>query len=113
MLYDPKHDAGVRITWRHGVDTIGRKLLNAAEYIEQHGWCQGSLRNPRGSACLIGALYYSNDFRGDLRKDPQWTTAIRRLTKMTHVHPERWNDSSGRTQDEVVHVLRESAYIKG
>ena len=31
-------------------------LRGAEDYLEEYGWCQGSLRNVEGEYCLLGAL---------------------------------------------------------
>ena len=31
-------------------------LLDAADYIHNHGWCQGNLRDEQGHVCVMGAI---------------------------------------------------------
>lgn len=48
MLYDKR--------WDNTLDTPARILLDAADYIEKHGWVQETLRDIDGRVCLLGAL---------------------------------------------------------
>ncbi len=77
-----------------------RVLLDAANYIEQHGWCQGAYRG--GSAvCPIRAIVTVDPFHEH--------GATLRMRKYVGGHVEAWNDAPGRTQDEVVGALRACA----
>ena len=53
MLYDKRWDeqlVTVRVApWR-------AMLLDAADYIEKHGWTTGQLRRADGSVCALGAI---------------------------------------------------------
>lgn len=82
-------------------------LRAAATRLETHGWCQGIYRKDN-LCCLVGAVeaicedfdlddcpidYVAEDIRGG----PHGRT------------PERWNDTPGRTAEEVIAQLRRTA----
>jgi hypothetical protein len=59
MLHDPKKEATIEEELFHaGLRSEQRHMLEAAEIIKQHGWCQGSLLNARGQVCLLGAFQH-------------------------------------------------------
>lgn len=93
------------------VDTIGLVLLEAAEYLELHGWTRGSNAGPNGEACLMRAVAiaghvpfvgltipygFMREYESRLGFDgrnPAWA----------------WNDAHGRTVAEVIARLRAAA----
>jgi hypothetical protein len=83
----------------------------AADYIEKHGWRQHSFGGSNGqSACLMGALLVTT---GDiLGKDFRFACAV---LKESAIGPflTRWNDTPGRTKEEVIAFLREQAVKAG
>ena len=112
-----------------------RILLDAADYIEQNGWLQGqygrmavkpgsgSTYYPEGcAACAIGAI---NIVQG--LTPPVFPDSTKQIAKMVvrilhregqvgSLHPyhlEEWNDEEGRTQAEVVALLRRAAKVAG
>ena len=79
-------------------------LLKAAEYIEEHGWCQHAFGEPDGRVCLEGAINRTA-YNGSERD-----AAVRRM--IGHLNgqtPAFWNDMRGRTKEEVIAALREAA----
>ena len=46
MLYDKR--------WE--LDKAGKVLLEAAEYMEEHGWCREEFFDDTGAVCLLGAI---------------------------------------------------------
>ena len=107
MLYDTKWDRPV-------VDAVGQDLLNAAEYIERHGWCQ-SRAFDGDRACMMGAIYAATGgtFRGLTvgAVDERYLNAVMRVLLIAP-SPTRWNDEKGRTKQEVIDALRQAAYLK-
>lgn len=104
MLYDPK--------WQ--LNPIGKTLIAAADYIEEHGWCQGQVRDSFGRVCITGALGYSHldSDLGPLHLDSEVReAAYMLLNKEVGIYIAAWNDAPGRTQDEVVTKLREVAAL--
>ena len=93
MLYDPRWER--RAPWQ----TV---LFDAADYIEQHGWCQHRLRDG-DKVCAIGAI-------GFLVKNIE---AIGRFRSFLGGRIDTWNDTVGRTKDEVVAALRACALTGG
>ena len=94
MLYDRRRD----------LSQESRDLLAAAEYIRAHGWCQFSSygsSDPQSSACIVGALW----------RVTQSHERTKRLTDRLGVpHLIRWNDTRGRTVDEVLDLLERAAW---
>jgi hypothetical protein len=79
-------------------------LLKAAEYIEEHGWCQRSIGAKGGPACVIGAVHFSGGKIAALN-------AVERVIGRPDLI--RWNDEPGRTKAEVVKALRGAAFTAG
>lgn len=100
MLLDPKWDKEIKI------DEVAQVLLDAADYIDKHGWCQNKLEDDDGRVCVMGALY---------RVNTPWS-AYSKLFRHLSVNIKVldvpfWNDAHGRTKEEVVSVLRKVAYL--
>jgi hypothetical protein len=88
-------------------------LFNAADYIDEHGWCQGKIRDCDGSVCALGAIFAV----GSLNEGGQ---ALSRAGIGAIVHMsdyindgsrmiysiESWNDMHIRTKDDVTSALR-------
>jgi hypothetical protein len=70
----------------------------AADWIDTHGWVQGTERNAAGAVCLTGALRFCDLRPGD------WLVA--REVFRQRRHAEDWNDAKGRTKTEVQDYLR-------
>lgn len=100
MLYDPKWEAPTEIK---PIEPWRAILTRAANYIDEHGLCQGSFDNARGEVCILGALNI-------VRAEPNaYQDAIDRFCEFTGEGPVHWNDMPGRTKEEVVNTLREIA----
>ncbi len=87
--------------------TTREVLDRAAGVLEERGWCQHSFFHRDGRVCAVGALavaceqiHAPRSVRGD---------AIYVLAALTHCDPTVWNDTGGRTKEEVVGLLREAA----
>ena len=114
MLFDPKWNETKPLT------AEGELLLAAADYLENHGWCQGKLTEPNGAACAIGAMHCGigalrfgerPDTDKGLRISETITGFSLYLAKQTgNGRIADWNDAPGRTKEQVVSMLREAAY---
>ena len=98
MLHDPrwqiKHDAK-------------QTLLNAAQYLETHDWCQGAMSFD-GKVCMFGAIKAVN-CRGDYPEhDHEVCYRLRQIVGTGAVY---WNDAKGRTKRQVINALKAAAEI--
>lgn len=88
-------------------------------YIEQHGWRQGALDWADGAVCLDGALFAvkTGSPRGGKNIQPEESVGYWRLRHALRDYLRgnaagafngivAWNDTPGRTQEEVVAMLR-------
>jgi hypothetical protein len=81
------------------------KLLNdAADYLETYGWIQGAAGSNGGPACVIGALAFCGPDEFQCFGD-----ATERLRSYLGCYIAAWNDTPGRTKEEVVRALRLAA----
>jgi hypothetical protein len=107
MFFDPhcKPEVEVKLEpWR-------QQLLDAADYMEQHGHCKRTMQDYRGRVCLYGAIHA---IIGREILPVAATAAVSRY--LGFMIPSRtanmlWNDASERTQDEVVAALRGAAKL--
>jgi hypothetical protein len=74
--------------------------MRAAAYIEEHGWCQRAMEDASGRVCLIEAITSTGGYLDGVG------AAIERLIGPDFIS---WNDAPGRTQTEVVKMLRAAA----
>ncbi len=86
--------------------------LAAAQYIREHGWCQGVTRIvPTGAVCIIGAIDAATGFEWDGNNSPpertnRCTSAVaERLGDGHTMSIAQWNDERGRTVGEVIAAL--------
>ncbi len=96
MLYDKKWDAKVEPK----LEPWQKHLLDAAQYIRDHGWCQKALMDDEGRVCLLGAL---GKIPGDQAIPRQ------RLRSIIGINLVNWNNSPKRTKKEVIAALEEAA----
>lgn len=98
--------------------TIPDLLDKAADVIIERGWHQGDYQKPGGEAvCAMGALFAaaarSPRTAGLNTADPRSAAAVAATCLKRHLGIESslpaWNDSPGRTEDEVLAALRECA----
>jgi hypothetical protein len=96
----------------------GEYEMKAYELIEQNGWCQGeAARNDEGryvatlsdsatQFCALGAIYrvYGNCQADKMYKE--FAKAMNFLDTDYSSEIVRWNDTQGRTKEEVVEALR-------
>ena len=97
MLYDKKWDQEVKV-----LDEVGRKMHQAADWLEQHEWCQRFSCDAYGARCMAGAL--------NLFFPAGHREALERVNAHTHCGIMCWNDREGRTKQEVIDMLRKAAW---
>ncbi|SRR5258708_21278602 len=109
MLYDKRWEAP---TVPVELEPWRRLLLDAADLLETHKWCQGSLA--RGNAvCAVGSVYLAHF--GDRETVVEWsvhpavTEAIEMVARHIGTEVAEWNDRSGRTKAQVIAMFREVA----
>ncbi|MFI1942219.1 hypothetical protein ACH44C_34445 [Streptomyces purpureus] len=73
------------------------RLRTAGTYMTEHGWTQGIEQNDLGQVCLTGAIRLCAPQTGD-------ESLIRAVLRHQN-RAEDWNDTDGRTADEVLSVL--------
>lgn len=91
------------------MSTVKEDLLAAAHYIEKRGWVQRSFYARDGRCCAIGAISAT-------AMSPQRDKAARdALNKYLYAEfgmsAVLFNDTTGRTKDEVVTALRAAAEV--
>lgn len=92
--------------------SVAQHLELTALVIEQYGWARGKLRTVGGGRCILGAQYVLKQLGyGD---DNTAAEAGRHLTNILAARGiqqpiHQWNDGHGRTQTEVLHLIREAA----
>lgn len=91
--------------------TPAEVLDDAADYIEEHGWCQGSLFSQTGSVCAEGALRKASGLRlsqpmGDNGVAHQaWDSLHRFIGRNIPT----WNDDDTTTEELVTKTMRACA----
>ena len=98
MLYDLRREAWSE-PWFRGI------LAEAADYIEQHGWCQGRYANRKGEVCLIGALRKVGKAHGYGQAAFVLELELKGLM-VSRGQMTAWNDRVARSKDQVVARLR-------
>jgi len=78
-------------------------LAKARELLEEKGWCQGTLRDEQGRLCVTGAIIVSS---GGYPRLAYKMTDI--LSKKLGEDLTHWNDTFGRTKEEVIALLKEA-----
>lgn len=104
MLYDKNWDKPkVEVVPSHR-----QVLLEAADLIEEKGWCQGMYNNRSGAMCMMGAI-----INAGRRHEHRYTSRahLRLIEAVGGVAPVLWNDAPERTQEEVVSALRKAAAL--
>lgn len=80
------------------LDKDSEALLRAAAYIEEHGWCQHTMRAHGGRVCMVGAV---EEVTGE-----SCSSAWTKLQDAMEGACGHWNDAPGRTVAEAVAKLR-------
>ncbi len=101
MLYDPKSE----------LNLIGRKLYEAANYMDEHGHAKRILMDIEGRVCLLGAISMAVDGTKDGISDlvSQCENACAKHSGVSIGILVDWNNAPERTKDEVVNLLKETA----
>lgn len=107
------------------VEAWRRALLDAAEYIRVHGWCQQFYDGDK--VCLVGALHAVLGSERVTRTistgatipafEPSWPGVSDDAAEQVRAHLHLpigesvadWNDEPGRTADEVISALESAA----
>lgn len=99
MLLDPRWETNAK----------ARAVLNAAaDYIEEHGWCQHALQF-EGRVCVFGAINAATcGDPGSLDAlAPDIIVRLRDTTGTCNIAS--WNDARHRTKEQVIWALRKAA----
>lgn len=107
MLQNPNWDK-VEIK----IEPYQQALLDAATYLETHGWCQNRAYDGDKS-CMAGAVYrviHGKDFVGV--ELPLYRQARFAIVDSINDLVVSWNDKPGRTVEEVTAALREAAKVQ-
>lgn len=79
------------------------------EEIEKRGWCQHRAKNLVGQVCILGGLWQAMGYADRVLTEEEyniWTYAEIRLAKLMDVpFISTWNDTEGRTKEEVLDKL--------
>jgi len=80
--------------------TIVETLRATRAVLERRGWCQKfRFDHTTGRCCLVGALELATNDALDA------AVARRALTEIIQMHPAVWNDTPGRTVEEVYALI--------
>lgn len=90
------------------LDTTSKLLLEAADYIEKYGWCQNRFEELTGPVCLIGAFFKCSYVDLDSQILENFRDRLGSFLNVNNVC--KWNDTEGRTKEEVINALRACAY---
>lgn len=103
MLYDKRWERPKHLTPDRHI------LLGAAQYIRDHGWCQNQWSKPDGSVCLLHAVRSVRaNYKATIKAEARLNAyAIQRWGYFT---PVNWNDTVGRTKEQVINLLETVAY---
>jgi hypothetical protein len=103
------------------LETYRLNLLKAADYIEEHGWCQNRPVTNDGRVCMTGAMLmvlcgtpYLQAATSEawMLQREGYQAVLESLSVDPLVYPielAAWNDAEGRSKDEVVQALRYAA----
>ena len=103
MLNDPNWDKKPEVE----LDEDGCLLEQAADYMEQYGWCQGNYE--KGEAvCLAGAVLKVGEGRTRGYRDV-WERIEEAVGNKCNITT--WNDSICKTKEQAVNALRKAARL--
>lgn len=96
------------------MNSASEVLINAAKYIEKHGWCQGHYRDNDGTVCVMGAIDTVTRKRADYIAPylGAKNLLLDYLNEGRHFQWKslpQWNDSTYRTKEQVLQAMREAA----
>lgn len=105
MLYDKRHEVQAEPVVPVVKDEPWRKVLReAANILQEKGWCQCQAEDRFGHVCMAQAI--SLACKKDFSLYGETTMRFRTILGMEAVH---WNDTEGRTKEQVIAKLREVA----
>ena len=82
-------------------------IRNAIKEIEKNGWCQGEYRDEQGRVCLVESVRRSTRHLLSLEAMDLDNKVFTKIADHTKVAPcSVWNDTPGRTKEEVLSMLR-------
>lgn len=93
------------------LDPIARTLLDAADDIDRHGWCQGVSRDIFGHICPWFAIHRNAGTVDSVCANGRLLNYLK--LDAHHNAVTDWNDVPGRTQAEVTAALRGAALQPG
>jgi hypothetical protein len=90
--------------------TVKQIAQKAAELLEEHGWCQHASRGLLGNLCMMQAVTESIcNLIGNREAENVirlYTFVSGAIDDKVNGSPVRWNDTRGRTKEEVLGLLR-------
>ena len=90
-----------------------RVLLDAAQYIREHGWCQNTVSTKDGRVCAVGAIGAAYEAAFHDKGCGIAITAMEHLDRHLSISGPwsipKWNDAPGRTAEDVVAAMEEAA----
>lgn len=102
MLYDKRSENEGEAPVK-SLEPWQQTLLEAAEYLRDHGWCQDRSVDQDGRACLFGSVFAV----AGKTANPLYFEAGTKL--MARGGSMYWNDLPGRTKEEVIAMLEDTA----
>lgn len=90
---------------RRALPQVNRDILDVADYIREHGWCQHAYRTQAG-VCVLGAIHA-------LGLGPDRDMAAGQILHNRLGRIGEWNDVPGRTKEEVLAKLEEIGWEAG
>ncbi len=86
---------------------VAADLRAAAELLRAEGWCQGSYGQAGGPRCMDGAILSVTAYPGPYDRALSVMRPVLDITATTPLAI--WNDTPGRTLDEVLDALERAA----
>ncbi len=88
--------------------TAAKVLLDAAKYIEKHGWCQGIEMDAGGAVCATGAIWNAcQDYNKGFLAQEALKDYLHYKTEESTIL--EWNDRENNRKDKVLTVMRNAA----
>lgn len=86
---------------RRALPQVQQDILDAADYIREHGWSQGQLYAGRAT-CIAGALITVRSRKPIGQHSSSYGDAIQLLNCRMGTNVVEWQDVRGRTKEEVI-----------
>lgn len=107
MYYDKRIETVPAPVQHPELEPVQQHCLEAAEYIRRHGWCQGTWYNGRGVCMMEAVRVVTNDPRSGFGTN--YDNAENHLRNLLGRCPVGYNDTGGRTKEEVIALLERAA----